>query len=646
MHPELLDYYARELRHVREGAGEFAREFPQVAGRLGLSGMAGTDRAAGSECPDPYVERLLEGFAYLTARVQLKQDAEFPRFSQHLLESVYPHYLPPTPSMTIVQLQPNPQEGALAAGYTVPRHSVLRARLGPRQQTACRFRTAHEVTLFPLEVARAEYRAFVGDLAGIRLPAVARARASIRLRLRVTAGMGFDQLALDRLPIYLGGDPRTATRLYELLVARRVGVIVRPGDDPTRWQVSVPGTGADDDEGLAQIGFSDDEALLPFGPRSFQGYRLLHEYFAFPQRCLFLELRNLKEIVRRHAGEELEILFLLDRGDEALEGAVHAGHFALHCTPAINLFPKRTDRIALDERSHEYQVIPDRTRPLDYEVHSITEVVGLGSDDLRQDFQPLHGAHRRKGQGGDAFYTLRREPRQLSTRQQQRGTRASYVGSETFLALVDGTEGPFRSGLKQLSVETLCTNRDLPLLLPVGQGETDFTLESGGPVAAIRCLAGPTPPRASPAHKDVTWRLISHLSLNYLSLTEGDGQGQGQVDDTQGAGALRELLRLYADFGEATNRGQVEAVRTIHSQPVVRRFPGPGPAGFGRGLQIHLTCDESSSEGLGAFLLGAVLERFFARYVSINSFTETVLKSVQRGEIMRWAPRPGRRRTL
>ncbi|HEY0706968.1 MAG TPA: type VI secretion system baseplate subunit TssF, partial [Polyangia bacterium] len=317
-----------------------------------------------------------------------------------------------------------------------------------------------------------------------------------------------------------------------------------------------------------------------------------------------------------------------------LEGAVHASQFNLHCTPAVNLFEKRADRIHLDENSHEYHVVPDRAKPMDYEVHSISAVVGIGSEDLRQDFKPLYGFDRRN-EGHAAFFTVRREPRRLSTRQQSRGTRSQYVGSESFLSLVDGTEGPYRSSLKQLSIETLCTNRDLPLLMPVGQGPTDFTLEAGAPVEVVRCLEGPTPPRPSHAHGDVTWRLISHLSLNYVSLTD--------ANDGRGATALRELLRLYSDFGEGSLRGQLEAVRSVSSTPVVRRFPGGGPVNFGRGLEITLTCDEAMAEGHGVFLLGMVLERFFAKYVSINAFTETVLRTLQRGEIMRWPARLGKR---
>ena len=626
MDPDLLDYYARELRHVRETAGEFAREFPQVAGQLGLVGL---ERA--SECPDPYVERLLEGFAYLTARVQLKIDAEFPRFSQHLLETVYPHYLPPTPSMAIAQLQPSLQEGTLSDGYVVPRHSMLRGRLGPRQQTTCRYQTAHDVNLLPLEVVHAEYRPFVGDLAGSRVPGLAKARATIRLRLRTTAGLNFSRIRLDNLPFFLAGDSRTATQIYELLMARTVGILLRPGQGQGNWHEGLT------EESLASMGFDDDESLLPFGPSSFQGYRLLHEYFAFPQRYLFVKMLDLARVAQRHEGNELEIIFLLDRGEAALDGAVHASHFALFCTPIINLFSRRLDRIQLDDTSHEQHMVPDRTRPMDYEVHSVTQVVGLGTDDLRQEFQPLYGAHRR-GPEHDAFYTIRREARRPSTKQQQRGARAPYLGSETFIALVDGAEGPYRAQLQQLAVEALCTNRDLPLLVPIGQEGADFTLEAGAPVELVRCIEGPTPPRPSHAHKDVTWRLISHLSLNYLSLTDAANGG--------GATALRELLHLYADFGEASMKGQVDTLRSVASQPVVRRFPDPGPVSFGRGVEITLTCDESSTEGLGAFLLGSVLDRFFAKYVSINAFTETVLKTVQRGEIMRWPARSGKRHIL
>ncbi len=187
-------------------------------------------------------------------------------------------------------------------------------------------------------------------------------------------------------------------------------------------------------------------------------------------------------------------------------------------------------------------------------------------------------------------------------------------------------------------MNVLCTNRDLPLQLALGQGKTDFHLESGAPVEATRCLAGPSAPRRPHAWGDMSWRLIGHLSLNYLSLTDGPGE--------EGAASLRELLRLYGDFTDGALRRQIDGVRSIKSLPIVRRIPAEGPTTFGRGLEVTLECDEAAFEGTSVFLLGSVLERFFSKYVSINSFTETVLRTIQRGEIMRWPAILGQRPTL
>jgi type VI secretion system protein ImpG len=624
MDPRLLHYYNRELQHLREMGGEFAREFPKIAGRLGLEAF---------ECADPYVERLLEGFAFLAARVQLKIDSEFPRFTQHLLELVYPHYLAPIPSMTVVQFHPSLNEGALGSGVRIPAGSVMRSLLGRGEQTACDYRTAHEATLWPLELAGAEYTGFLGDLGSIRLPTRKTARAALRLRFKTTAGMRFDQLPLDRLPLFLRGGDELAMRVYEQLLGNVVASALRApgGHDAPYHVVPAPATRA--------VGFDDGEALLPYGPRSFQGYRLLQEYFAFPSRFLFVELVGLKEGVRRCKGNELEIVLFLDRHDPALEGTLSATHFSLFCAPAINLFPRRADRIHLTDGSNEYHVVPDRTRPMDFEIYGISEVMGYGdAADAIQEFRPLYAVgDQTPADQARAYYTVHRQARKLSARQQAQGSRSSYVGSELYLALVDGDEGPFRSNLKQLGVVTLCTNRDLPLHMPVGQGRTDFTLESGAPVETIRCVAGPTRPQASHAHGDVSWRLISHLALNYLSLTDSDGHG---------AGALRQMLSLYADTGELAVRKQIEGVRSVTATPIVRRMGGAGPMTFGRGIEVAVTCDESAFQGTGVFLLGAVLSRFFSKHVTINSFTETVLKTSQRGEIMRWPVETGRRAAL
>jgi type VI secretion system protein ImpG len=389
-------------------------------------------------------------------------------------------------------------------------------------------------------------------------------------------------------------------------------------------------------EAVRPMGFDDNEALLPAGNRRFSGYRLLQEYFAFPQRFLFVELGGLERAVRQCTDSELDVIVLLDRADAVLDGALDASMFALYCSPAINLFPRRADRIHLTEREYEYQVIPDRTRPMDYEVYDVLEVAGYAEGGERsRTFEPFYAMRDMPVEDTGAYFTLRRVPRMMSERQGSQGPRSGYLGNDAYLQIVDSREAPFRSDLRQLAIETLCTNRDLPLLFATGNGKTDFTLVTGAPVRSVRVIAGPTRPRAPLAEGEAAWRLIGHLSLNYLSLADSD--------EKQGAAAMRELLALYGDLAEPAVRKQIEGVRSISHHPVLRRVAQGAATSWVRGLEIALTFDEAAFQGSGVFVLGSVLERFFARYVSLNSFTETVLRTVDRGEIARWPARIGNR---
>ncbi len=623
MDTRLLDYYNRELRYLRELGGEFAREYPKVSQRLGLDAF---------ECADPYVERLLEGFAFLAARVQLKIDAEFPRFTEQLLEMLCPHYLSPTPSMAVVQLRPDPTQGVLNEGFVVARGTALTGNIRRGEATACEYRTSQAVTLWPIEIVKVAHSGSDSELAELRLAPRRTVKGAVRIRLRTTNGLPFSALALDRLPLFVHGGDAASMRLFELLLCSSLGIVVRDPSAPAeRTVIRAP---------VRPMGLDETEALLPGGPRTFQGYRLLHEYFAFPYRYLFAELTGLSAAVRKCNGQELEIVVALDRHEPTLESAVTSSRLALFCTPAINLFPKRADRIHLTDRDNEYHVVADRTRPMDFEVFSVVDVTGFGTKgDARREFAPFYQS--RAGtleSGAPAFFTVQRRPRLASSRQRAQGPRSSYLGGEVFVSLVDGREGPYGPDLRQLGVSVLCTNRDLPLRMPVGDGRTDFFIESGAPVESVRCVSGPSAPRPSHAWGETSWRLISHLTQNYLSLFDSD-------DGPPGA-ALREMLELYGDLSDPALRRQVEGVRAAQARPIVRRLPLDGPMAFGRGVEVTLECDETAFEGTSAVLLGLVLDRFFARYVSINSFTETTLRSTQRGEIVRWPLRIGRRPTI
>ncbi len=625
MDPRLLEYYNSELHYIREMGADFAKRYPKIAGRLGLDGF---------KCADPYVERLLEGFSFLAARIQYKLDAEFPTFTQHLLEMVYPHYLAPTPAMAVVQFQPDLTEGALAEGFTIPRQSALRSQLGKGEQTPCEFRTSHEVTLWPLEVTEAEYIINSSALPRINDPHLPIAKAGFRIRLRTTAGLTFDALSLEQLPVYIRGSDEFPMHVYEQMLGNSIAMVVQSTSDSTPWQQVI------DRSHIQRVGFNEQEAMLPYGAQSFSGYRLLHEYFAFPNGYLFVNLMGLGQAARRCTDNELDIFILLDRINPVLEHKVDAAAFALFCSTAINLFPKRADRIHLNTKENEYHVVPDLTRPMDFEIYEVTGAVGHGTGENRERvFLPFYSSDETSFRTeNSSYYTVRREARVLSTRQQRYGPRSNYVGSEVFVSLVDVSEAPYSTDLRQLAVSTLCTNRDLPLHMPVGVGKTDFTLGSGAPVDSIRCIVGPSKPKPSYAEGDTAWRLISHLSLNYLSIVDSD--------EHKGAAALRELLTLYGYITEAQIEKQIEGILSVATVPITRRMPIEGPITFGRGLEVTVTMDEPAFEGTGCFLLGAILDDFFAKYVSINSFTETVIKTDKRGEIMRWPIRVGRRQML
>lgn len=624
MDERLLRHYNTELRHLREMTGEFAREFPKIAGRLAL------DKDAKEICPDPYVERLLEGFAWLAARIHLKMEAEFPRFTQSLLETVYPHYLSPTPAMAVVRFDPEEQESALAQGVTIPRGTALRSQIGKGDRTACTFETAHPVRLLPIRVAEARY--FTRELAELNLPWELQARAAIRIRLQSTAGLPFKAIKLDPLAFYIRGADEAPSLIFEQIFARKASVVIQSGKERGKVLGTLPASN------IRRVGINPQESLLPPNPRGFEGYRLLREYFAFPQRFLFFEISGFAETIESFAGDQLDLVIVLSGQESRLEGRIDASSFELFCAPAINLFSKQIDRVALTDKYSEFHVVPDKNRPLDFEVFEIQQVTGYGElAGEEQEFRPFYLARDLDLNQG-AYYTTTRLPRVLTARERQFGKKSAYAGTEVFISLVDAGAAPYRPDLRQLGIRALCTNRHLPIQMAVGVGRTDLSMELNAPVTSIRCLSGPTTPKPSQAEGRHSWRLISHLSLNYLSLLDTKGD--------QGAIGLRELLGLYVDSLDRQNSKQIEGLRSAQCNPIVRRVIGPGPVAFARGLEVAVNFDETNFEGTGVFILGSVLEQFFARYVSLNSFTETIIKTQQRGEIMRWPAQMGRRQII
>lgn len=623
MDARLLQYYNEELRYLREAGAEFSATFPKIAARLGIESL---------EVTDPYVERLLEGCAFLAARIQLKLDAEFPRFSTRLLELVYPNFLAPMPAMLVAQVTPHPDPGLMSAPV-LPRQTALYAPPTPISETRCEFRTAEALQLTPLTTVAADYVLNLGELGLSRMVFAARPRSAVRVRLRLPEGLRAADLQVDRLRFHVGGQLDVAIKLYELLLAANVGVLVSaPGRGPDTARVLLP------PEQLSAVGYEDDEAMLPVTHRGMSGLRLLQEYFVFPERFRFVDLAGLRAALAGITGNEIELHFLFSRQGVGLDGLVEPEHFALHCVPAVNLFQKRLDRLAVSEGAHEFHVVPNRAAPLDFEVFDILTLAGTDTGGAQRRFLPLFAPDHSASAYESAYFTLWREPRLPSEKMRRDGPRSGYVGSEVFVSLVDPQEAPWPAQITQLSVTARCTNRDLPLFIPAGSLSSGFTLDTGMVIDRVQVVAGPSRPHTALRQGGVGWRLINLLSLNYLSLLD--------TEPGSAVGILRDLLSRLPLNAEVSNQRQIESLQAVQTRPVVRRHWGAGPIAFCRGIEVTLTVDEVGHEGGSVVAFGAALHAWLARHVSLNSFVETVLVSLTRGEIMRYRMRPGLRPVL
>ena len=619
MRDQLLEYYERELTFLRRMGEEFAAKYPKIAGRLLLEP---------DKCEDPHVERLIEAFAFLAARIHLKMDDEFPEITESLLNILYPHYLAPIPSMSIVQFVLDPTQGKITAGYPVQRGTLLFSR--PIQGTPCRFRTCYPMILWPIEVLSA----VLEDPEHLER---GRRSAELVLRLRLQCvnetrlsqlkwGEGKEAQGIDSLRFYLHGEPQIIYPLYELLFNRTLRMEIRavrsgkmpasaPLPNPIRLSASC----------LQPVGFAAEESMLPYSPRSFRGYGLLSEYFAFPDKFHFMEISGLQEAARAGFGEQFDILIHLE-GGFAQRPAIHAGHFQLGCTPIINLFSKVAEPIQLSQQQHEYHLIPDVHRQFATEIYSIDAVTA--TDPLLKEarpFQPFysirHAAQREKEQ---AYWYAARRP----------SVRKEDPGTEMYLSLVDLNFNPHVPAVETITVHTTSTNRDLPGKLPFGGSEGDFEVEGIQSLSRIRCLKKPTGTIRPPLRQSTHWRLISHLSLNYLSLVDDAQKGSPE--------ALQEILMLYDFTDSAAIRKQIQGITRVESRRVVRQTGAHIGSGLIRGMETTVEFDEEQFVGGSVFLFASVLDRFLGLYASINSFNQLVVKTKQReGILRRWPPKAG-----
>ena len=606
-------HYARELHFIRELMGEFGARYPGAKARLLMSG---------TQSSDPHVERVLQAFALLAGRAHQRINDDLPEISTATLNNLYPHYMAPIPSMGIIRFKVEVAGVQLPNGFPIASGSNLRS--APIDGVPCRFRTVYPVTLWPLELFRAKFHPPPYPQHW-KVPK--NTAAVLRLHFRCLGGVNFSELQLDNYRLHITGDSSLTPYLYQLLFQNSTQVVFRSPEtetEPVAVRLSPK-------QCLSQVGFDASEGLLPYEDWCLNGYRLLTEYFIFPDKFFFFDVGGWKEARRAGIGNQFEIDIFFDRTITALEQSVDVNMFAEGCTPIVNLFEHSLERIPIDSNRTQFHLEPELTNRQAFEIYSVqsAECSDPGNQTKEELLSFSSMCHAQIKRSPALFWDTIRYP----TR------REGENGTEMLLKVVD-LHGEERTPPgKTMQVKALCSNRDLPLSLSQSGGQIHWELEAAAPLSGIQTVRTLTTSLRWSDRPGRQWKLISHLLLNYLSLENSE----------EALRTFKEILRLYdtsnPELGQhdlgSINRQVIEGIESIQTRRVVGRLPGEGSQ-FVRGLEISVAFDETKYRTTGTLLFASVLEHVFSMYVSSNSFTQMVAKSTANQNILKkWPPRRG-----
>ena len=656
MNKKIVSYYNKELRFLREMGQEFAKQYPKIASRIKLSA---------NETPDPYVERLLEGVAYLTARTQLKIDAEYPRFVQRILEVIYPQFLYPTPASTIIKFDTSKHYNVNVLNKLKRGHLLESLPIDIDANTlSCHFSLTQDTELTPIELEASHYTNSLSYLPDLKSVKTGTSLSALRLDFSIRSSIKCSELTPEDVVLYLGSELPVASQLLNLLMNSCTNVVCHSFEDARRWHYPI-------EEYPKHKGFTKDEALVFDLNKSISSLRLMQEYIQLPEKFLFVSQRGINKAVRKaelngdfalsapqtedvivengvnkrvvgHEKRWFSVSFLFDSYVPELTQLLKEQDIAINTAPIVNLFKKKSVRFPVTMQDTDHHVIVDRVQPLNFEVHSIERVKGFDKFNNQQvNFTPIYKAADQEvfinKNNNNAFFSMRREKRAPSTSAGLYGGRTSYLGSEVYLSMMSEGQSVFSFNIDHLAVETWCTNRDLPLILTRSL-ESDFLIDAALPIRAAHIISEVTKPIDAVSEDHTLWSLLNQLNLSYISLAD--------YSDKDSTLLLKELLLAFPHENSELYKSEVNSIKQLKVEPMTKVVRHKGAGSLIKGMAIKLTFDESLLAGVHPFLFASVLRHYFARSISINSFVEMTVLTVQKGQIIKWKDIQGEKSLL
>lgn len=600
----LLPYFERELVNFNRLRREFYERHPKLGDRL----MLGEDT-----CPDPHVGQLIQSTALLCARVAKRLDDSYPEFTEALFAALFPQYLRPTPATSMARAAyPSIRSTGEAPLLVIPRGTEMDSAVV--QGVRCRFKTAYDIVLTSLALVAARFDAVIRAPAGVTLPPSVSSMLSIVID-------GAAPAELETLRVLIDGEPSFCAALRDALFMRTVGAFVEV--EPGHWTAlpAVP---------LKPVGFGEDEALLPFDACSHMSYRILSEYFIFPEKFNFfdVDVAALRRCVppgcRRFTLHLMLTGLRPDSPTARMLGSLSEGNLLLGCSPVVNLFQRPGQPISVTNLTADYGVLADAAHARAFEVYSIDSVKMVRRREQKEvvtEFRPFYSLRHGEDATKKAHYWMLRSDPTLE---------AISPGYEKRITLVDGDFNPMEIQKTSLSIELTCTNRDLPSTLKCGQSDGDLTPLRDAESYKARLLRRPTRTYRFSAEQGLHWRLISHLTLNHRALSQG------------GLPAFREMLALHDLPQSPISQRQREGIVGLAQSETVNWMKLKHGASLVHGTEVRMTLDEEAFAGSGMLLFVEVIDQFLGLYAQVNSFTELVVLSQQSGkELIRCKPRSG-----